>query len=201
MARRNPTQVVKMSRVHSNSSVPQPNARPKRMLKVSVACLATLTAAAALAACGSSSSAQSAASLVSAGITAQNSGDNATASTDYTAALAIQPKNVYALFDLGDVQQFMGNTSAAESNYFHALAVDPSYEPAMFNLATLEAKHNPGEARSLYLQVIKLSPRDADAHFNLGYVLISMGQSAAGHAQINLAVKLDPTLKRRETPS
>lgn len=171
---------------------------PERRGRVVGICVTAAACALSLAACGGPSAAQSVTSLLSAGISAQNSGDNATASKDYNAVLTMQPKNVYALFDLGDVQQYMGKDSAARSSYFHVLAINPNYEPALYNLATLEAKTDPSVARSMYLQVIRLSPKDADAHFNLGYVLISLGQTSAGQAQLSIAVRLDPHLKARE---
>lgn len=184
------------------------NVHPRRSFRMSKRsavvvglCVAAVAVAVALVVVmwGGPSSSPSATSLVNAGIAAQNAGNNATASKDYVAALSIEPKNVFALFDLGDVQQYMGNVSAAQSNYFHALAINPNYEPALYNLATLEAKSDPSVARSLYDQVIHLSPKDADAHFNLGYVLIALGQRSSGQAQLREAVRLDPSLKSRES--
>ena len=145
---------------------------------------------------GGSSPTPSATSLVNAGIAAQNAGNNATASKDYVAALSIEPKNVFALFDLGDVQQYMGNVSAAQSNYFHALAINPNFEAALYNLATLVRPSTRRRPRALYGQVIRLSPKDADAHFNLGFILLGLHKTQRASAARD-AVRLDPTLKSR----
>jgi tetratricopeptide (TPR) repeat protein len=134
---------------------------------------------------------------LNAGIAAQKAGDYATATADYEKVLAVKPKSAVALFDLGDVEQFEHLDSAAQSHYETALAVDPSFVDAMYNLATLVTRSSPIEAETLYEQVIRLSPKDAAAHFNLGYVLMSLGKKTAGQAQINLGVRLDPRLKSR----
>jgi tetratricopeptide (TPR) repeat protein len=152
-----------------------------------------------LAACGSGSSAsQSVAQNLTAGITAQNAGDYATATSYYEKVLATEPKNPTALYDLGDVDQLQNMIPAAKAKYLAALAIDPNFISAMYNLATLEGDSSPNDARVLYQEIIKLSPQYANAHFNLGYVLIALGQRKAGLAEINQGVKLDPSLKSRE---
>jgi len=149
------------------------------------------------AACNDPSPTATAAQNLELGVAAQEAGNYATATTDYNKVLAAEPENVAALFDLGDVEQFEHLNSAAESHYRAALAVDPNYVPAMYNLATMEATSSPVDAEVLYQQVIRLSPNDADAHFNLGFVLISLGEKAQGAAQLAIAEKLDPSLKSR----
>jgi tetratricopeptide (TPR) repeat protein len=155
--------------------------------------------AAALSACGSSpnSASLSAAQDISAGIASQGAGQYASAAQYYEKALAIQPKSAVALYNLGDVEQLQNLDAAAKSHYLAALAVDPNFISALYNLATLEASSSPLEAEALYDQVIKLSPNDASAHFNLGYVLISLGHKAAGEAEINKGIKLNPALASR----
>lgn len=157
-----------------------------------------VTSALLLSACGSSpSAAQTVAQNLTAGIAAQNAGDYAGATQYYNKVLASDPKNATALYDLGDVDQLQNLLSAAKTNYLEALAIDPNFISAMYNLATIEANTSPNDARVLYEQIIKLSPKYADAHFNLGYVLLALGQRSAGLAQINEGVRLDPSLKSR----
>ena len=153
----------------------------------------------ALSSCGAStpSAAQTVAQDIASGVAAQNSGDYAKAATYYHRAVVLQPGNAFALFDLGDAEQFQHLDASAKQHYLAALAIDPRLEAAMFNLAVLVAPTNPAEAAALYKQVLVLSPKDADAHFNLGYALIAMHQTTAGNAQIALAIRLDPSLKSR----
>jgi len=153
--------------------------------------------AAVLSACGSPSANEGAAQDITAGIAAQAAGQYASATQYYQKALAISPKDAVALYNLGDVEQLQNLDSAAETHYQAALAIDPNFISAMYNLATVEATSAPDTAKALYLQVIKLSPKDADAHFNLGYVLISLGQRKAGLSEINRGIQLNPDLASR----
>jgi tetratricopeptide (TPR) repeat protein len=152
-----------------------------------------------LSACGASTStSQSIAQNLTAGITAQNAGLYASATEYYNKVLASDPKNATALYDLGDVDQLQNLLADAKARYLAALAIDPNFISAMYNLATIEASATPNDARVLYDQIISLSPSYADAHFNLGYVLIALGQKAAGQKEINEGVRLDPSLASRE---
>ena len=161
-----------------------------------------VTSALLLSACGSTPSAsQTVAQELTAGVAAQNAGDYASASQYYLKVLASEPKNATALYDMGDIDQLQSLNAAAKARYEAALAVDPNFISAMYNLATLEAATSPNDARVLYDQVIKLSPKYANAHFNLGYVLLSLGDRRAGLAEINEGVRLDPSLKSRVTTS
>lgn len=161
-----------------------------------------VTSALLLSACGSSPTAsQSVAQNLTAGITAQNAGNYASATEYYNKVLASDPQNATALYDLGDVDQIQNLLPAAKTEYEAALAIDPNFLSAMYNLAVLEASTTPNDARVLYEKMITLSPRYADAHFNLGYVLISLGQQKAGLAQINIGIRLDPSLKSRVSPT
>ena len=145
--------------------------------------------------CGTSLSPPTAAQDIAAGVMAQRSGHFAIATASYRKALALNPDDVAALFDFGDVEQFEGLSSSAESHYEAALAADSKFVPAMYNLATLVAHLRPIEAEALYRDVIGLSPRDSDAHFNLGLILKSLGFKTTGNAQINIAIGIDPALR------
>lgn len=157
-----------------------------------------VTSALLLSACGSGGSgSQSIAQNLTAGIAAQNAGNFASATAYYEKVVAVDPTNATALYDLGDVDQLQNLDASARARYLSALAIDPNFISAMYNLATLEANTSPNNARVLYQQIIKLEPSYANAHFNLGYVLLSLGQKSAGLAQINKGVRLDPSLKSR----
>ena len=158
-------------------------------------------AATLLAACGDSGASLSIKQSLAAGIAAQRAGNYSTATVDYAKVLSAEPKNAYALYDIGDVEQFQHQDAAAATHYQEALAVQPNFENALYNLAILNSKSHPAEAKALYLQVIALSPRDAVARLNLGRLLLLLGEKRSGDAQINLAVNLDPSLKGLTTPS
>jgi tetratricopeptide (TPR) repeat protein len=154
-----------------------------------------------LAACGGASTPQTANQDLAAGIAAQNAGQYASAATYYEKALVDEPTNSVALYNLGDVEQLQGSDSLAKAHYLAALAINPNFVSALYNLATLDATSSPASAEALYLQVISLSPTDGAAHFNLGYVLLSLGKRAAGLSEINKGIALDPSLKSRVVAS
>ena len=148
-----------------------------------------VTSALLLSACGSGGSgSQSIAQNLTAGIAAQNAGNFASATAYYEKVVAVDPTNATALYDLGDVDQLQNLDASARARYLSALAIDPNF---------ISANTSPNNARVLYQQIIKLEPSYANAHFNLGYVLLSLGQKSAGLAQINKGVRLDPSLKSR----
>jgi tetratricopeptide (TPR) repeat protein len=157
-----------------------------------------VTSALLLSACGSNPSATlSIDQDLTAGIAAQNAGNFSSATAYYEKVVAVDPTNATALYDLGDVDQLQNLDADARARYLAALAVDPDFISAMYNLATIEANTDPNDARVLYEQVIKLEPKYANAHFNLGYVLLSLGQKGPGLNEINEGIRLDPSLKSR----
>lgn len=137
--------------------------------------------------------------LIAEGQAAQNAGDASQAETFYKQALAKEPNNATALYDLGDLQQIdLNDPIDAEKNYQKALLVDPNFENALFNLAILVTKSDPTEAENYYRQIIKIDPKgSASSHLNLGYIEISLGQQAAGEAEIREAAALDPAFDNR----
>ena len=171
--------------------------RARRAVRHSAQWVAVALCATLLSACGSSSATLTPAQELQAGISAQRAGNYGVAIADYLKVLKSNPTNLDALFDLGDAYQLDNRTSDAEAEYAAALAVDPKLVPAMYNLATLVAKSTPYEAVALYEEAIRLAPSNAAAHFNLGYVLISLGFRTEGQTQLTIATTLDPALKSR----
>jgi len=137
-----------------------------------------------------------AAALVTAGLAAQQARHLDQALHDYRAALAEDPHNAYAHYDLGTIEQSRHQNSAAQSDYEAAIAANPQLVGALFNLATLVSSTQPAQAAALYRRVIGLRPGDAAAHLNLGLALLRVHDSAAT-AELQAAIKLDPSLKSR----
>lgn len=136
--------------------------------------------------------------LITEGQAAQNAGDSSQAESFYDQALALQPNNSIALYDLADLQQVaLNDPAAAKANYEKAIANSPNFENALFNLAIIVTSTDPTQAEGYYNRVLKIDPKNAAAHLNLGYVLIQLGQKAAGDAQIREAAKLDPVYDNR----
>ena len=158
-----------------------------------------------LAACGGTSAApqsdaQIAANDLNAGLAAQAASNLTEAASDYKSAIADDPQNKYAYYDLGLVEELMGQSAASEVNYRAALQLDPTFEPALFKLAILRTAPSPFEAEELYRQVIGLEPKDATAYLNLGFLLRSQGDVTEGDTDLQTAVLLEPSLADRIPP-
>jgi Tfp pilus assembly protein PilF len=164
---------------------------------------AALAGLALLSACtsvGAKSETQQANDAILAGLHAQGSGDLKTAADDYRQAIAHDPRNKVAYYDLGLVNQLEGSNDAAEQNYRAALQIDPNFVGALFNLALLRTPAAPSEAETLYRHVISLRPNDAGPHLNLAFLLRSLGRKDEAKAEFAKAVQLDPTMAGRVPP-
>lgn len=114
----------------------------------------------------------------------------------YRAAIALDPANTVAHFNLGVLHHTSGATVDAAASYEAALASDPSYAPALFNLALL--KEQLGDATSaidLYRRLLASSPDHAAANLNLGVLLLEQGDDVEGSELINRAISIDPSLQ------
>lgn len=189
--------------VESVAIVPAPRKR-HRTVAVIVLVTAILTVAAVVTALllgAGPSDRQRAANEVTAGIKAQKAGDLAGAADHYRRAIDIDSRNVYAAYDLGVVAGAQGDVKAAATAYRKAIAIRPTYEPALFNYGVLlQGQGNDSAAIGMYQRAVKAQPNDPRAHFNLGLMLRSMPKYADdGLAQLQIAVKLDPSLVKQAT--
>jgi tetratricopeptide (TPR) repeat protein len=139
---------------------------------------------------------QLATEAVQRGLQAHREGRLDEAANAYHEALDNDPRNKYALYNLGLIDQQAGRPRSAEAYYQLALEIDPDLTSARFNLALLRASAGaPQEAIEHYRRVIAQQPGDARAHLNLGYTLRSVGQEAEGVAEIRRAADLDSSLR------
>jgi tetratricopeptide (TPR) repeat protein len=147
-------------------------------------------------ACGSpESSSQSQADPLSRGLAARAAGRLDEAERYYHEALAKDPKDKYALFDLGEVAQTQNRLVAAEAYYRLALEQDPAMERTLYNLAiALTAAGQSKEAIDLYRRAVAIEPNHAAAHYNLGVLLRQAGQGAEAQKEFAIAEVLDRTL-------
>ncbi len=73
----------------------------------------------------------------------------------------------------------------------------PKYRSAMFNLAIVDTPNQPQSALNLYNELLLQNPKDANASFNLGLLLIAQNQPVPGHAALKRAISLDSALAAR----
>lgn len=125
-------------------------------------------------------------------------GDLDGAEDAYLRVIQLDPQNKFAYYNLGLISQTRGDPVAAESNYGTAITIDPDFVPALFNLAILRTDSGSAkEAIDLYEHVIEVQPDNASAHLNLGFLLIDQGDETRGQAELDEAVRLDPSLEDR----
>lgn len=131
---------------------------------------------------------------VSAGLAAERSGNTSLAFSDFEAAAAADPNNLYAHYDLGYIYQQRGDSTDALTQYRRALSIDPKFDDALYNLGVLEAPTNPAGAIQYYKQDLNVNPKNAAANFNLGILLIKQGQASEGDSYVETGLSLNPAL-------
>ncbi|MDQ6747434.1 MAG: tetratricopeptide repeat protein [Candidatus Dormibacteraeota bacterium] len=164
---------------------------------------AALFATVAVAGCGGAprTDAQVATDELNAGLAAQGAGHNDEAAGHYRTVLVHDPHNQYAYYNLGVIDQNASRPQQAEKEYRQALQIDPNMTGALFNLAIIVTPGTPDQAATLYQQVIRLQPKNAAAHLNLGYVYRDQGKLAQAQGEFDAAVALDPSMASRRPPS
>lgn len=171
----------------------RPGVRPLALLLAALAASVVT-----LSGCSSKPPAQKASVEVQKGLAAHTAGDVEGALKHYQAALKADPKNTYAIYNIGLIAQNKGDNAEAEKRYREVLAIDPNFTSALFNLAIVRtAAGDSTEAVTLYRKVIAIEPNNANAHLNLGFALIDISKRAEGDAELKKAVQLDPKLASR----
>jgi Flp pilus assembly protein TadD len=151
---------------------------------------------------GSGSDSSSASGLISQGLSAESSGQTQQAVKDFQAAVAKNPTDAIAYYDLGVIyQQNLNESTQAAAEYNKAILANPKYKPALFNLAIINTQSDPQTAVSLYNKLLTINPKDPNVLFNLGLLLISQNSSATtllqGHEYLKQAITIDPSLASR----
>jgi tetratricopeptide (TPR) repeat protein len=135
------------------------------------------------------------------GLQAHAQGDLETAEELYLEVIRLDAQNKFAYYNLGVIDHGRGDLESAEERYRTALGIDADFVAALFNLAILRtALGDDDEAIDLYRHIIEVEPENAAAHLNLGFVLIAKGFEARGQAELEEAIRLDPSLEGRVGP-
>ena len=141
------------------------------------------------------------AALLEVGVQRTSRKDWQGASTTFQDVLAINPNNVYALYDLGVIEQANANPAGAIGFYNRALAVSKEYTPAMYNKAILLESSNPQQAIALYQEIVGINPRASTAYLRMAFVQAEQGNLAEARAADAKAVAIDPTLGKYPLPA
>lgn len=141
------------------------------------------------------------------GLAAHTAGRLDEAISFYYQALAKDPGNTFAFFNLGEIAHRKNQLVAAEAWYRLALENDKNMPQALYNLALVrQSVGDPTESAALLRRLIAIDANNASAHFNLGLALRALGQTADANAEFAIAQRLDarlvpPTGSARPTPT
>ena len=118
--------------------------------------------------------------------------------SDFQAALALDPADTDAVFDIGVVDQraWAGTLRRPRPMTAPSSSI-PEFTSALYNLAVLTTTRSPQTAMNLYRQVLRIKPGDPNSEFNLGLLLVQSGQKAAGEQLLHAAVLADPSFSAR----
>ena len=115
----------------------------------------------------------------------------------YESVLQTDPKNAYALYNLGQISQTRGDNTKAIVYYNDSLKSDPTLTFVVYNRSL--AYRDTGQVDQAIAglrEVIKADPNSVGGLYNLGNLLIASGNVEEGTKLVDQAIKLDPTLKK-----
>lgn len=139
--------------------------------------------------------------LVAAGVSQLKAGDTATAKASFLGVLALDAKNVYALYNLGLIAQEANDETTAKAYYEKALASDANYAPALFNEAIVLERSDLAKSVELYQRAVDADPTLAAAYIRLGFALDHEGRTEDAAKARAQGLALDPALAKATAPS
>jgi tetratricopeptide (TPR) repeat protein len=110
----------------------------------------------------------------------------------YTRAVRLDPELAIAHFNLGTAFEEMGRHAAALASYEHALARQADATALTGKANCLHALGRSQEALGAYRMATDLDPRHADAHANLGAVLLALQRYDEAFSSVERALALRP---------
>jgi len=122
------------------------------------------------------------------------SGNYERAVKEFRAVAAIVPQMARVHYNAGQSLIRLNRLNEAEKEFRQELAINPSDELSKYHLAftLLEQKIQPDEAFNLLNEAIAAKPDYADAHYQLGKVLIERGETEKAIAHLEIAAKSEP---------
>jgi TolB-like protein/Flp pilus assembly protein TadD len=104
-------------------------------------------------------------------------------------ALALDPRNVRALLDLGNADESEGKIAQAKSEYERAVALDPSNASALMDYGTVLPLR---QALTQELKAVQLDPQNATAQNNVADYHLDLGEYAQALTPLMAQLKLAP---------
>ena len=139
--------------------------------------------------------------LLQAGIRQAEQKNWSAADTTFSDVLAIVPRDVFALYNLGLIDQSVGDAAGAAYYYNQAIADDATYTPALYNLAITLESSGPGRALALYQKIVAINPKASTAYLRMAFVYAEQGDVQQATAARAKAIAIDPGLARYPLPA
>lgn len=122
-----------------------------------------------------------------------SAGQLAQAEQRYRAVLAVDPHNLDANNNLGEILRRNQQIPQAIECYRAALRGNPNFSPAYSNLGlALVAMGDQNAAIAAFREAVRLNPNFADAHQHLGNILREMGRHEEALPHFARAIELNP---------
>lgn len=121
---------------------------------------------------------------------------------DYSEALSLldeaakmNPSNPIVFYNMGVAQHFSGDIEAAEASYTKSLSIDNRVSSSYYNRGLIRRDKGLLREAAADLEIAAALSRDnAAAYFNLGQVLISLGETEKANEAIAKAEAIDPNI-------
>ncbi|MEP6900570.1 MAG: tetratricopeptide repeat protein [Actinomycetota bacterium] len=122
------------------------------------------------------------------------SGNFERAVKEFRAVSGIAPQMARVHYNAGQSLIRLNRLNEAEKEFRQELAINPSDELSKYHLAftLLEQKIQPDEAVTLLTEAIAAKPDYADAHYQLGKVLIEKGETEKAIFHLEIAARAEP---------
>ncbi len=112
-------------------------------------------------------------------------------------ALILNPDNVRAHNNIGNILAKSGNFEEAKRHFLNVLQIDSNHAEARNNLANaLICQGRISAGITQYLKLLEINPQFADAHDNLGLAYASLRQYDKAIQHLRLALKINPENKK-----
>ena len=109
---------------------------------------------------------------------------------EFQQALASDPRNAGAEYEIGEICRRRGQREEAVSHFARAVEIDPRFEEAQIALArTLIDLHQPGDALTHLRAAVQLNPANEVTHYLLAAAYKAMGEAAESQRELALYQK------------
>lgn len=125
-------------------------------------------------------------------------GNLAAALADFEKAISLSPRIAAFYSSRGQVLQAMGQVDRGLADCDHAIAIDQGFARGFYCRATaLYARKDFEGALAAFRKTIELDAGLAEAHGNLGFLLLQMGREEEAEKEFAECVRLDPATKSK----